>query len=123
MKFTFKKFKEKIYGVEVWLVYDISAEDFKKFLEQKRIKVAKSEIINDTTAMCFEIQEAKDNTYFYIIWLEKGKDFYSLVHECIHLVKHIFVNRGIKFDANNDEQIAYYHEYWVKQFWHAIGKK
>lgn len=67
------------------------------------------------------ITKGKEKYVEYFINVEK-KNFYTLQHECVHLVKHIFVDRGIPFTAENDEVIAYYLEYWFKRLWRAINK-
>lgn len=59
----------------------------------------------------------------YHIHIDDPKDFYGLMHECVHLVKHIFIDRGIPFSAENDEAIAYYMMYWFKMLWRALGKE
>lgn len=59
----------------------------------------------------------------HVMILENRKDFYTLMHECLHLVKGIFVDRGIPFSAENDEAVAYYQEYWFKRIWREISKK
>jgi len=59
---------------------------------------------------------------YYLINLDNKKDFYSLMHECLHLVRRIFDDRGVEFRAENDEAIAYYFMYWFKQIWRRINK-
>lgn len=58
----------------------------------------------------------------YLLQLENNKDFYTLQHELIHIVKQIFVDRMIPFTAENDEILAYYLEYWFKTIWRRINK-
>ncbi len=58
----------------------------------------------------------------YHVHLDDAKDFYGLMHECIHLVKHIFIDRGVPFTVENDEGIAYYTMYWFKTMWRKLGK-
>lgn len=62
------------------------------------------------------------NVRDYIVWIEKPNAFYTLMHETIHLVKHIFVDRQIPFNEFNDEILAYYHAYFFKKMWHICGK-
>ncbi len=70
-----------------------------------------------------ETKETKKGTLVqYHIHIDDSKDFYGLMHECIHLVKHIFIDRGIPFTSENDEGIAYYMMYWFKTLWRALGK-
>jgi hypothetical protein len=59
----------------------------------------------------------------YLITLQSNKDYYCLAHECLHLVKRIFTDRGIPFNEQNDEMIAYYQSYWIKRIWRSMPKK
>jgi len=59
----------------------------------------------------------------YIVTMSDRNDFYVLLHECIHLVKHIFADRHIPFSADNDEVLAYYMEWWFKTLWRVCHKK
>lgn len=59
----------------------------------------------------------------YLLQMEDQKDFYTLGHECLHLTKSIFRDRGIPFTAENDEVIAYYQEHLVKTLWRQLNKK
>ncbi len=71
---------------------------------------------------CVETVEDKEKKVHYIVHVEDKKDFYSLMHECLHLVKRVFTDRGIPFDDKNDEAIAYYFTYWFKTLWRAMNK-
>ncbi len=57
----------------------------------------------------------------YIIWVENKKGFYALLHETLHLVRHIFDDRGVPFRSENDESIAYYHMWWFKKLWRTLN--
>ena len=66
----------------------------------------------------------KDGSVYkeYRVCLEDKKDFYTLLHETVHLVEKIFTDRGIPFTSENSEIIAYYQTYWFKQIWRKINK-
>lgn len=68
-------------------------------------------------------QGKKGQEVRYVVRIESKEDFYTLQHECLHLVKQIFVDRGVPFNDSNDEAIAYYMEYWFKKIWRRINKK
>lgn len=68
-----------------------------------------------------DITEDNKTTREYIMNLEDRNAFYTLLHESLHLVKNIFQDRGMIFNAANDESIAYYQEYWFKKIWRAIN--
>lgn len=67
-------------------------------------------------------QYEKDGFVYYTVQLESKKDFYSLMHECVHLVTRIFEDRGIPFRGENTEMIAYYQGYWFKRIWRRLNK-
>jgi hypothetical protein len=72
---------------------------------------------------CWITREVKpDKTVWYTVRLNKKENFYGLMHECIHLVRHIFDDRQIPFDSKNDEAVAYYMMYWFKRLWRAANK-
>ena len=56
-------------------------------------------------------------------WYKEDKiDYDSMIHETVHLVRRIFDKKGIPFNSNNDEMIAYYQNYWIKKFWDKMSK-
>lgn len=57
----------------------------------------------------------------YFVWIEKPTDYHSMVHETLHLTSRIFYTMGIPFDMKNDEMIAYYQNFWVRQFWNKMS--
>lgn len=59
---------------------------------------------------------------YYTMSLEDNKDFYTLMHECLHLVCRIFTDRGIPFVSENQEAMAYYQCYWFKRIWRKINE-
>lgn len=68
--------------------------------------------------------EVQDNGIpLYVVSLTNRRDFYSLLHECVHLVRRIFEDRGIPFGTENHELIAYYQEWWFRALWRACNAK
>lgn len=65
----------------------------------------------------------KKGLRYYVIHLDDKKDFYALLHECVHLTKRVFQDRGVPFNAENDEAIAYYMTYWFKRLWRRLNKE
>lgn len=51
---------------------------------------------------------------FFVIFL-RDKSFGVVVHECVHMVHHIFDFKGIDSSSNNSEMMAYLTEYMVNQ--------
>ncbi|MEK9207719.1 MAG: hypothetical protein AAB922_04505, partial [Patescibacteria group bacterium] len=67
-------------------------------------------------------EDQKDHTVTYIVYMENKDDFYGLLHECLHLVKLVFIDRQIPFVSENDEAIAYYLCWWFKTLWRVSHK-
>jgi hypothetical protein len=58
----------------------------------------------------------------YVICLDNKKNFYTLLHESVHLVNHILRDRNAYYDWHKDETFAYYQTYWFKRIWREINK-
>lgn len=65
--------------------------------------------------------EESINGVWLLVWVNDPIDYHAMVHETIHLTKRIFGIMGIAFNETNDEIIAYYQNYWVRQFWHKMS--
>ena len=98
----FISFQDNIY--KVTFLFLISDEDtFKKAC----LKYFKKEpecygIAGKFVAWCHE-----DGTQRPTLWLRTWQDDIA-IHECIHAAIWVLTNRGVKFDYDNDETIAYY---------------
>lgn len=58
----------------------------------------------------------------HFIWINGKDNYYTLTHECLHLVKGVCEALSIPFDKDNDELVAYYQEYWVRRLWRVVSK-
>lgn len=100
--------------------------DFYDEVLHTNIRVELGNVLSDDrrdAEMAVEEKKIKDGTEVrYVIRLTSKKQFYSLVHEALHLVKHVFVDRNIPFNKHNDEMIAYYQEFVVKKIWRILNK-
>ncbi len=119
---TAKKLFDPVFLADVWFLYGGTIEELKGWYKNKKI-------ISDFDPKLQGYVELLDFTKkdgsverSYIIRIEEN-DFYTLAHECVHLVKHIFTDRGIAFRPENDEAVAYYHGYWLKRLWRLTNKK
>ena len=99
-----------IFGVSVSVSIDPESA-FKSKGAGAVTSTVKSECISDGS-----------NKTAFIIWISDGKNWYYLVHECLHLVRKIFQHVGIPFNSINHELIAYYQTYWVKTIWEGINE-
>jgi len=58
----------------------------------------------------------------FLVWVDSRQNYYTMVHETLHLARIIMEYHGVPFNAENDEFIATYQTYWVKKFWHTMSK-
>jgi len=108
------KFLCPLFGVEVIL----HLGDKKQIKEHSLdLEINKSHL-----AECILYSDEDDNPIDLTIWVKDKTDFYSMVHETLHLVKQIFGMKNIPFNSDNDELIAYYQGYWVRKFWNKMSK-
>jgi len=56
----------------------------------------------------------------FIVWVADPADYYTMVHEALHLATKILDRLGIIYTGDNDEILAHYQNYWVQQFWHKM---
>ncbi len=54
------------------------------------------------------------------VWIQKKGDFDVLAHELIHVISALLETRGIKFDPDNDEPIAYLMTWLFRAFYFAV---
>jgi hypothetical protein len=58
----------------------------------------------------------------FVVWLQDPKDFYCLLHECVHLVNQIFASKGMNTNlSNEDETFAYFMSFWFRKLWRFFG--
>ena len=88
------------------------------FLADVRLRIGKGSGLYG----CYVKRVVKDGDVRYVVSMEHREDFYSLLHECLHLVRCIFVDRNIPFTVDNDEAIAYYQVWWFKKLWRRCHK-
>lgn len=56
-----------------------------------------------------------------VIWLDQKGMFDTLAHECIHAISFICEMRGIEYDEENDEHIAFLMSWLVRSFYFAAN--
>lgn len=58
----------------------------------------------------------KDDSYSeYVVAFNRKPKGFVIAHECVHLVNHIFSDRGIRVDIYNDEPQAYLTSWFFKE--------
>ena len=102
------KYYDPVFKAEVELSFDVLEGKFSAYTDTVETVSFKGKN---------EIRRIK-----YVVRLANRKDFYGLLHECVHLVKAIFRDRGIPFTGENDEVIAYYMNFWFVILWRGCHK-
>ena len=118
-----KKFYEPLFKVQVLCITDCGSDELKVYLKKKKINIKDFDCMDGFTAHLEELQEKDiDGGYstYHVLWIKDKKQFYSLLHETIHLVWQVMEERGIKA---SDEIAAYCTEWWFKTLWSFINKK
>lgn len=94
----FKEFKVPLYFGTIQV---IKTDDLTKLNPEFDLKIDKG-----LEALVF--RHVQDNGYIiYVVAFEKGTKDRTIAHEIVHLVNHIFIDRGIDLDRYNDEPQAY----------------
>ncbi len=113
-----KLFRNSIYKTEVWLVAGYSSEEMIDWFKKKFPNEEFSKPWNEDTGGSWTRGDGKSP----IIWIKKYNDFYTLVHESVHLVTYIMDRKGIPISRENDETMAYLLEFYTREFWREISK-
>lgn len=112
---------EPVLMANVYFLYSGSQRDLRQWYSSKGISSDVDAKLKGYVELLDYTKEDSTVERSYIIRIEEN-DFYTLAHECIHLVRHILTDRGIPFTPENDEIIAYYHGYWLKRLWRLSNK-
>jgi hypothetical protein len=109
--------KKKVFS-EDFLMVDVIAITGSRDEAQKYIKELGIDYELNGVGFCGAIP---DNGGF-VVWLQDPKDFYALMHECVHLVNYIFSSKGMNTNLQNeDETFAYYMAGWFRKLWRFYG--
>lgn len=110
-----KSFYDNIFHRRVYAVWGTRAELNKWTMKKFKMDIGQDDNYN---GFHIDITGGKGS----IVWLENKKDFYTLMHESVHLVRTIFEQLGITTDLSvEDEMFAYYQIYWFKTLWRWFG--
>jgi hypothetical protein len=114
-----KKIYEPILTADVIFIFDCKVKELENWYKRKNlVKEDSYDLLSGAVTDYVD----KDKYKYYIIWIENKKDFYTLFHESIHLVRRIMVDRNVPFNETNDEFIAYYETFWFKKLWRIMSK-
>jgi hypothetical protein len=118
-----KRLYDPVFRATVDFLFDCTADEVNEWY--KKHKIGDKTEKQDKNGFSMEIENSwhgQTITEFLIV-VYNVDDFYTLSHELIHLVRNVFAQRKLNFDSDNDEAIAYYHEYWLRRFWRLMDKK
>jgi hypothetical protein len=126
--FKVKMMDDPVYNLVVWFGCGGTWEDVKNYIEKRKWIKKDDErywgtghIVTDKAfVLTIRGQGEEKNQLRLFVWIKWNRDFRALVHECAHLVFRIFDTHGIHCEVDNDEQFAYYLEFWVSTFWHYM---
>jgi oligoendopeptidase F len=110
-------------GATVYLFLHYTSDEVTTYFDKRDID-ANTEL-SSASGCTFSVAMGTDNNkyYVYYVWVENLKDLPVLVHETLHLVKNILVQREIPFNETNHELIAYHLEYWFETLSKLANKK
>lgn len=114
-----KHFYEPVYKTELWFLAGYTHEQFIGWLKKRNLKPPKVDISQDLGG--FDEFES-GGKYPRVLWIKKYGDYYTMVHEIIHLVLAVMYNKGVPIRKENEEVVAYLTEYWSKQLWRTMSK-
>lgn len=116
------RLEEPVFLADVWFLYGGTVEEVKNWYKKKKITSDFDPKLQGYVELLDFTKDDGTVERSYILRIEEN-DFYTLSHECLHLVRHILTDRGVPFRPENDEVIAYYQGYWLKRLWRLTNKK
>lgn len=119
-----KKFYEPIMTADVIFITDSTPVAIEKWMKRKYNRIAEGyDSLAGSVTLLDETDKKGRRTREYLIIVEGKKDFYTLLHETVHLTQHILRDRMISVREDNDEVFAHYQTYWFKQLWRFMNNK
>lgn len=116
-EFYVKEFYEPVFKTNLIFIADAEPEQVERYIK-KRFPNEDDISCRGFDGLAFRCD--KDELKYYIIWMRDSEKYYTLTHECLHLVEWRFNDLGVKYES---EQVCYYHEYWVKVLWREISRR
>lgn len=117
-----KRIHEKVYNAHLLLIYDCKAKQAERYLHGHNIKTDLTRCSGQMGTYTVKDGEEYEQQRYYI-YIEKGKEHATLIHELAHLVFVSLWDCGIRVTQETDEIFAYYLEWWFNQLWKVITKK
>ena len=126
-----KLFFEPVLKSEVRFVTDCSGAELRDWAKKHpkylacldKLPVDGLDGCTSNLEMVTDVEPDGGLTTHHFLWIRVKNQFYSLLHETVHLTGQVFHERGIPILKENDEMFAYYQEYWFKILWRFMNKK
>lgn len=113
-----KYFFNPIYKYGVWFMSGYPCDEVHRWLLKKYPDERFEPLRNEDTGGTWSNGDNRPS----IIWIKKYNDYYTIVHEVVHLVLDLMHWKKIPIEAKNSETIAYLVEYYTEEFWREISK-
>ena len=114
------KINDTLYHVELLFFVGNGAETASYI--NKKFDKDYSDIIEESLGGVVFCGYAKDGHMILAMWVHEPK-FSIIAHECVHIASIVFEDRSIPFTSKNDEIIAYYIEFWVRNIENYLNRK
>lgn len=115
-----KVFTEPVFKSAVIFMAGYCIDDVHKWFKKVGFNLNRKNKLN--TNDIGSVWSIPDSKYSHIVWIGDPEDYYTILHESIHLATTIMDEKGIPISKNNDEVLAYLSEFWTRIFWKYISK-
>lgn len=118
------KFYDALYLADIQFCYGDPVEFNQYIKDDYNVNLTHDPLGVDGVQFSVERDADDGPEKIYFIFLRHVDDLAALAHEIIHLVKDIFVDRGVGVDLETeDEHFTYYHSYLMKLFMSKLKEK
>ena len=111
---VYKKIHDDLYNVDL-LYFSGCDVDVAQKKANRVFNIQEELVVEKDEDAAFFTCTTRDNRHVYIIWSKKSRNIPTVTHEIIHLIHEVFNNRGIPTTYKNQEAMAYYMDFWIKQ--------
>ena len=114
-KFKYKKIIDPIYQALIILCYG-PKEEYANFMDKRYGLDNEKKELKCLDGMSSEIELDKSGDHHFVLWVKSPKNITVIAHEAIHICCRVFDCYGVSFKSDNDEGIAYYVEFLMREF-------
>lgn len=112
-------FRCEPYSANIVFYTDATSKQVNNHMKKKYHVVMDCEP-EDAGAQCKVKPDTEGSSLMYFLWIRHCEDIAILVHECIHLAFDILSDRDIPITPEDNEALAYYHNYLFKTLWNEM---